>query len=177
MTSRESVELAFYTAVDEAAKLGRQTPCRLDARYDSNWLRAKAAAELARLCRSACPVLQECRRLAAVRPAWDKEGTVLGGEYYGARSSSPHWLLLYDHLRQRIASGEFDLGDTLPDISKLQNEAGSRIDVVRSALAQLERAGLISLDRATGRAVVTSTLSAPPPVTAESDGAPHAIVA
>ncbi|MFJ8589533.1 GntR family transcriptional regulator [Streptomyces sp. NPDC093595] len=57
------------------------------------------------------------------------------------------------HLRQKIAAGEYQVGDTLPRISELTEERGVSPATIRRALELLEEEGLVRVVRGTGAIV------------------------
>ncbi|MFF0269896.1 GntR family transcriptional regulator [Kribbella sp. NPDC004536] len=157
MNATTDLERGFSSAVDRAWQAGSAIPCRLDARFDSERLKLSLARELAALCRTECPVFTECRALADVRPRWEKEGSVVAGEFYRQRSGQPYWQLLSEDLRARIDVGEYKSGDSLPDVETLGANCGTRLSTVRAALLHLDREGLIRFDRLAGKAVVANS--------------------
>lgn len=63
------------------------------------------------------------------------------------------WLQLVDVLKFRIVSGQYPAGVKLPSVRELAAEAGVNPNTMQRALAALERSGLVSAQRNTGRYV------------------------
>jgi len=68
-------------------------------------------------------------------------------------TSLPMWRQLADHLRERIASGEFRVGQPIPPERRLVDEYGVSLTVVRQAVKALVGEGLLSVRRPFGTIV------------------------
>ncbi|MGC4787451.1 GntR family transcriptional regulator [Micromonospora sp. DT178] len=66
------------------------------------------------------------------------------------RSHTPVYVQLADLLRQRIESGEFGSGTTLPSETRLTQEYGIGREAVRMAISLLRSEGLVSTVRGHG---------------------------
>ena len=76
-------------------------------------------------------------------------------------TSLPMWRQLADHLRERIASGEFPTGQPIPPERRLVDEYGVSLTVVRQAVKALVGEGLLSVRRPFGT-IVRDPYARPP---------------
>ena len=65
----------------------------------------------------------------------------------------PIWVQLVDTFRHRIVSGHWSPGSKIPSVRELASGAGVNPNTVQRALAELDRTGLTSAERTTGRFV------------------------
>lgn len=65
----------------------------------------------------------------------------------------PIYAQIVDEIRVRIIAGIYEPGDRLPSVRKLASEASVNPNTMQKALAELERSGLISTMRTSGRIV------------------------
>ena len=65
----------------------------------------------------------------------------------------PIYAQLMDTLKRRIITGRYLPGEKLPSVRELAAEAGINPNTVQRAFSELEREGLISTQRATGKYV------------------------
>lgn len=66
-------------------------------------------------------------------------------------SDSPIYLQLMGYIERRIISGEYKAGDKIPSVRELAAEAKVNPNTMQKALAELERGGLIYVNRTSGR--------------------------
>lgn len=69
----------------------------------------------------------------------------------------PIYAQIVDEIRMRIIAGIYHAGDKLPSVRDLASEAAVNPNTMQKALAELERSGLISTMRTSGR-IVTEDL-------------------
>ena len=65
----------------------------------------------------------------------------------------PIYTQIIDEMTMRIASGAYEPGDKLPSVRDLAVDAGGNPNTMQSALAELERKGLVYSERTSGRFV------------------------
>lgn len=65
----------------------------------------------------------------------------------------PIYAQIVDEIRVRIIAGIYEPGDRLPSVRELASEASVNPNTMQKALAELERSGLISTMRTSGRIV------------------------
>ena len=68
-------------------------------------------------------------------------------------NDSPIWMQLSMQLRQRIVSGIYPMGEKLPSVRDLANEAGVNPNTMQRALSQLDADELTVSNRTSGRTV------------------------
>ncbi|MBL3687166.1 GntR family transcriptional regulator [Leucobacter zeae] len=69
--------------------------------------------------------------------------------------SRPIWAQLVDEFCRRIVSGEWPSGRKLPSVRELALDLGVNPNTVQKALAEVDRRGLTSTERTSGRFVTT----------------------
>ena len=69
----------------------------------------------------------------------------------------PIWLQLTEQLTRRILSGQYAVGERLPSVRELAEEAGVNPNTMQRALSQLELDGLATSNRTAGRMVTDDT--------------------
>jgi len=69
--------------------------------------------------------------------------------------SRPIWAQLVDEFCRRIAAGEWPSGCRLPSVRELALDLGVNPNTVQKALAEVDRRGLTSTERTSGRFVTT----------------------
>lgn len=67
----------------------------------------------------------------------------------------PIWIQLVDDFRQRIVSGQWPAGSRIPSVRELAADTGVNPNTVQRALTELDRTGLTSAERTTGRNVTS----------------------
>ncbi len=77
------------------------------------------------------------------------------------RESAPRYSLVEAHLRERIASGELNPNDRLPNETDMGKQYGVSRSVIRQALDNLERDGFVSRMRAKGTFITRPSLALP----------------
>ncbi|QPL05994.1 MULTISPECIES: GntR family transcriptional regulator [Actinomyces] len=65
----------------------------------------------------------------------------------------PIWVQLVETFRLRIVSGHWPPGTRIPSVRELASDAGVNPNTVQRALAELDRSGLTSAERTSGRFV------------------------
>ena len=65
----------------------------------------------------------------------------------------PIYAQLIDVIRMRIIAGVYAPGDKLPSVRDLASEAAVNPNTMQKALSELERSGLVSTNRTSGRMV------------------------
>lgn len=68
-------------------------------------------------------------------------------------SSKPIYIQLVDFIKLKIISEEFSIGEKLPSVRELAEEAGVNPNTMQRALSELERQGLVYTQRTSGRFV------------------------
>ena len=68
-------------------------------------------------------------------------------------NDAPIYAQLIEQIKVGIVSGAFPPGERLPSVRDLATEAGVNPNTMQRALAELERDGLVSSQRTTGRSV------------------------
>ncbi len=74
-------------------------------------------------------------------------------------SSSPIYLQIIEHIKLRIAVGEYSAGEKLLSVRELAAEAEVNPNTMQKALSELERDGLLYTQRTAGR-FITEDISA-----------------
>ncbi|MBQ6456168.1 MAG: GntR family transcriptional regulator [Mogibacterium sp.] len=69
------------------------------------------------------------------------------------RNGIPIYTQIIDEMTMRIASGAYQSGEKLPSVRDLAMDAGVNPNTMQSALAELERRGLVFSERTSGRFV------------------------
>ena len=69
----------------------------------------------------------------------------------------PIYAQIIDELQMRIIAGIYAAGDSLPSVRELAAEAAVNPNTMQKALTELERSGLISTMRTSGRVVTEDT--------------------
>ena len=72
---------------------------------------------------------------------------------FDLNNSIPIWKQLTFQLKERIASGEYKVGDKFPSVRELAAEAGVNPNTMQRAMAFLEAEGLVITNRTAGRTV------------------------
>jgi GntR family transcriptional regulator len=80
----------------------------------------------------------------------DTKGIVLGEDIIDLDSAIPYYYQLYQYLKHKIQSGEWEAGQKLPSESELCNWLSVSRPVVRQALGELVSDGLISTYKGKG---------------------------
>ena len=65
----------------------------------------------------------------------------------------PLWIQLSSQLRQRIVTGVYPVGQRLPAVRELAEDAGVNPNTMQRALSQLEAEGIVASNRTAGRIV------------------------
>ena len=65
----------------------------------------------------------------------------------------PIWVQLVESFRLRIVSGQWAPGTRIPSVRELASDAGVNPNTIQRALAELDRTGLTSAERTSGRFV------------------------
>jgi DNA-binding GntR family transcriptional regulator len=68
------------------------------------------------------------------------------------------YMRVYEHLRSRIQSGEWPVGDKLPGISALEEQYGTSLTTIRTAQQMLVDDGLLATEQGRGAFVISQTL-------------------
>ena len=67
----------------------------------------------------------------------------------------PIYLQIMEHIKMRIAVGEYSLGDKILPVRELAAEAEVNPNTMQKALAELEREGLLYSQRTSGRFITS----------------------
>ena len=73
------------------------------------------------------------------------------------RGDRPIYQQLMEQLTEQIVSGQLGAGDKVPPVRELAAEAGVNPNTMQKAFAELERSGLITTRRTSGRFVTEDT--------------------
>lgn len=68
-------------------------------------------------------------------------------------SDRPIYTQILEIITIRIITGQYDVGNKLPSVRELAAEAGVNPNTMQKALAELERSGLVTTQRTSGRTV------------------------
>ena len=71
--------------------------------------------------------------------------------------SRPIYLQIVEQLEFRIISGAYEIGEKLPSVRDMADEASVNPNTMQRALSELERTGLIYTRRAVGRFITEDT--------------------
>lgn len=66
-------------------------------------------------------------------------------------SDRPIYLQLMEEIQRRIITGTYQVGERLPSVRELAEEASVNPNTMQKAMAELERAGLVYTQRTNGR--------------------------
>lgn len=72
-------------------------------------------------------------------------------------NESPIYLQIMDVIRLRILQGQLKAGDKIASVRELAAEAGVNPNTMQKALSELEREGILSSQRTSGRFVADET--------------------
>lgn len=74
---------------------------------------------------------------------------------WAINTDKPVYLQLVEQIQSRIISGYYQLGDKLPSVRDLAQEACVNPNTMQKALAELERSGLIYTNRTSGKFITS----------------------
>lgn len=73
-------------------------------------------------------------------------------------TARPVYIQLIEHIQTAIVSGHYKPSDRLPSVRDLASEASVNPNTMQKALAELERVGLVSANRTSGRYITSDSM-------------------